>query len=217
MILKCILIRSLYYIFWVWERFYFSVRFGEQFIVSRTIPYEALITLLFSSPACFPWNTPVMHCPLSIPSPRPVLHMQWACVGRTHRLVTWFLNCHLQVLSSACWLLRTQITSAAIWLFFLVRLELIYLDSLGTTCWGPCMWWLAPPYRQSHGETYLEWLISLSPAQMSTCWKRLSHSYATLCNNWQVTLTDYRPLSLHTTSKGISGTYAVGLHLGHIL
>lgn len=50
-------------------------------------------------------------------------------------------------------------------------------------------------HTQHPRETYLEWLISLSPAQTSACCRRLSHNHPNLYNNWQVTLKDFRAQS----------------------
>lgn len=98
MILKCILIRSLYYIFWVWEGFYFFVRFREQSIVSRLAQPEALITLLLSNPACFPgYALSIVH-PSTPPCPSRALRL----CGEGTAWCPPHANCHLQVLSPVC-------------------------------------------------------------------------------------------------------------------
>lgn len=96
-----------------------------------------------------------------------------------------FSNCCFPGPRSLCYLLRIKPTFFGL----LFWSEWIYLDPSAlcpcpydtcTATGAPCIWLLRPHiYRQSHMDTYLEWLISLSLAQMSTCWRRLSHSHPT--------------------------------------
>lgn len=64
-------------------------------------------------------------------------------------------------------------------------------------------------HRWNLWETYLEWLIRLSPVQTSACCS-LSHSHPTLYKNWQVTLRDLRARLSWSHFKSISYSYGMG-------
>lgn len=149
-----------------------------------------------SSPTCLISLTPPV-CGAHFP---PCLTLCAPGTVRSGRESTiWWLcfsNCHFQVPSSLCYLLRIKPT-----FFDLFWSEIIYLDPSAlcpqphATCTAtgvPCIWLLGPHVSQAKSQV---WLISLSLAQMSTCWRMLSHSHPTLCNNWQMTLRELRPES----------------------